>query len=508
MVAGDHHRTDAGSARQLDGLRRLRPGRVDHAQGSEPDQLALELGSVALVAEPRSERAVGEAEGPQGLGREAFNRGRDLPPPLCEQGLLGARAKLVRAAREQHVGRPLGHQDLPAFGLGVDVGRAHELALGREGDLAHAQEPRAELTFLEPRLLGRHLERAFGGIAPHRPGLPFVNEGGVVGEHARAEKAPQLFGVDRIRDDATLHLHFARGVVAVAGELGAARGRHHRPHRHLVAGEGAGLVRADDRGRAQSLDRGQASHHGAAPRHTLGPQGKDDGGDSREAFGHRGHGEGDTEEQHVEHGVGGSGLFGPEKSEADHGRDQEDRLAQEAAHAIHLALQGRHFLARLLQQARDVPQLALHAGGGDHRPPAPAHHGRAGENHVDPIGQAGIVLQWGRILGDRGALAGQRGLGGAKARRLEEARVRGHRLALLEQQDVAGHDLGRGDGERRALAEHEGVERGEGPEGMERALGSPLLEHGENRVRDHHGQYGECLVGPAPFGLEVPHQKR
>jgi len=62
----------------------------------------------------------------------------------------------------------------------------------------------------------------------------------------------------------------------------------HLGHTHLVGGEGASLVRADDRGAAQGLHRGQASDDGVLLGHTAGTQsqaGSDDSGQTWKMLG-------------------------------------------------------------------------------------------------------------------------------------------------------------------------------------------------------------------------------
>lgn len=54
----------------------------------------------------------------------------------------------------------------------------------------------------------------------------------------------------------------------------------HLGHTHLVGGEGASLVGADDRGAAQGLHRGQASDNGVLLGHTAGTKGQAGGDDS------------------------------------------------------------------------------------------------------------------------------------------------------------------------------------------------------------------------------------
>lgn len=61
----------------------------------------------------------------------------------------------------------------------------------------------------------------------------------------------------------------------------------HLADRHLVGGEGPCFVRADDRGTAQGLHRGQAPHDGVLLCHPAGTQGQAGGDDSRKPYGDR-----------------------------------------------------------------------------------------------------------------------------------------------------------------------------------------------------------------------------
>ncbi len=86
---------------------------------------------------------------------------------------------------------------------------------------------------------------------------------------AKAGRAPQ-FGQHRVVggvDQLIGKVHVARGLVADTvyreGQVTGDDGRHH----HLVAGEGAGLVRTNDRYRAQRFDGRQAPNDSVATRH-------------------------------------------------------------------------------------------------------------------------------------------------------------------------------------------------------------------------------------------------
>ena len=85
----------------------------------------------------------------------------------------------------------------------------------------------------------------------------------------------------------------AARLVADPGHLVEAIGRDDGADCHLVSGERTGLVRADDRDRAQRLDRRQAPNDGVAPGHPPHADRERDGEDGRQALGDRRHREAD-----------------------------------------------------------------------------------------------------------------------------------------------------------------------------------------------------------------------
>ena len=333
--------------------------------------------------------------------------------------------------------------------------------------------------------------------------LPLAHEHGVVREHAGSKETVQLLGGDRI-EGAAVSGDGARRIVAVAREVDPPRGHQGGPHHHLVAGQRARLVRADGGGGAQGLDRGQPAHDGPPTRHALHPEGQHDGGDRGEPLRHGGHGQGHPHEEPFEQGGERVRVFGPEQGQGHDGRDHEHGLAEESSHPLQLTLQRRLLLLRAPQEAGDVAQLGAHTGSGDDRAPATRNHGRAREHHVAAVGEAGVGGQGRDVFRDRRALSREGSLGGPQARGFHHPRVRGHGLALLEQQHVARHDFRRVDRLGCALAQDEcpgGSELGEVGEGPLRAA---FLDHGEGGVDDHDRRHREGFVGPAPVALEVP----
>ena len=78
---------------------------------------------------------------------------------------------------------------------------------------------------------------------------------------------------------------------------------HQMRHSHAVAGQGAGLVGADDVHGAEGLDDLQVADQHAQGKHTLGGQGQGDGHLGQQALGHVGHHDADHEYDGLDPGV-------------------------------------------------------------------------------------------------------------------------------------------------------------------------------------------------------------
>ncbi len=297
MVPGDHHDPHPGALRLADGHPRLGPGWVDDADHAQVHQLALErLPRCDLpVVRHRRRRGLHVGEPPiRDRERAEFQVGQpldvggDLRPTGGGQPQDFAGDPLVGASGQQHVGGALGHDVDTALPLDVGLERGHELALRRERHLAHPLEARPA-SLGDAQLGLGHEEGGLGGVALHGPDPSVLAQHGVVGQAPACQHEPDLVGhrgvAGAITQAASVHQHVALRSVAGAGQLDLARPRDHRGHRHLVAGEGAGLVRANDRRRSQGLDRRELLDDGALTGHALDPQRQDDRQDGRQALG-------------------------------------------------------------------------------------------------------------------------------------------------------------------------------------------------------------------------------
>jgi hypothetical protein len=288
VVAGDHLHPDArllAFGHRLDGLL---PGRVDDAaQGHHDEAVLLHVGE-RQPAPARLDLLRCQREQPLPA------RGDLLHPPLPALRIdrpVTFRGALPVAHRQHPLRCPLEVQQAVSV-LVVMVQGDHELVGGLEGDHVVAGIELADLLRIESALERRDDQRALGGISLQHPFAVAVMDLGVVAQ----QDAPQGLGEHRVLVRAhvlPLQREAPVGRVADAAHLEFGIGGDDGLHRHLVAGERAGLVGADGGDRAQGLHRRQAADDGVARGHALHADGERDGHDGGQALGDGGHGEAD-----------------------------------------------------------------------------------------------------------------------------------------------------------------------------------------------------------------------
>jgi hypothetical protein len=171
VIAGDHHRRDAGGAAYGDGVLRLLPRRVDEADQADEGEVRLDPRAIGRRRR-RAQDPPGDGQHPQALGRHAFagvlHRGE-------WQWALAVGRQHGRAPRQNLLGRSLGVRDR-AGARAVHGG--HALALGIERQVEQARR-----VFLHDRLVEAGLERGavqghLGRVAGH---VPVAVARGIVG---------------------------------------------------------------------------------------------------------------------------------------------------------------------------------------------------------------------------------------------------------------------------------------------------------------------------------------
>ncbi len=484
MVAGDHRDLDAGVVALLDGLRDFRARGIHQAHDADERQVALELLALVGLVSVELSHAEGERAVPRG-GELLVGRGEPGAQLLGHGNVLAAQAR-ARAQREHDVGAALHVGDATA----VDsVHGGHALALGVERHLSHARG----LEMSGREIVRSRDERGLGGVA-HELAL-----GGVVcvvagGGDLEKELVVRLMRRCGARLDSPVRRH------------GGCVGPHEqRADGHAIQRERAGLVRTDERGRAECLDRVQATHERVVLRHPAYSQRERHGDDRRQPLGDGGHCERHGDEQPLGHVLSEGVVLEHREKRARLGLRREEDLLDEddrcddqdddrdaLAHDFELGLERRDLVAGAGQQVGDVAHLGVLAGSGHEHAAATDRYRRAGEDHVAPVAERHVLaFDDVAVFADRLALAGERALDHAKSGGLDKPPVGRDAVARLEQHHVAGHEVLGAHVGLNTVADNGGGGSGELLERFERLLGPVLLDEAEHPVEKQDRKDGD-----------------
>ena len=313
----------------------------------------------------------------------------------------------VGATWQHGTRRALGDEHAGLAVAVIDDHGGHHLALRGERNFCLPCEPL--FAFVGELQLARcHQEGRFCRVAQDLPratsGLSQLR----VARHTAATQNHGLFIAQRAGQQRLAGVfQMAFGRIPHTRDVRAAGRREHPLNGHLIARQGAGLVRRDNRCRAQRLDRGQPLHDGLLLGHALHPQRQHHRQDGGQPLGHRRHGQRHAQQQHRDHILGALQVRQQQDRAHHHQRYHHHHQAQLAPRAGHFLLQWRGLGHGGVKQVGDATHLGGHAGGGDHGAPAALCHGRALEDHVQAFAQGGRLGQCRRVLQHRFALAGE-----------------------------------------------------------------------------------------------------
>ncbi|KAI3481410.1 hypothetical protein L1887_56237 [Cichorium endivia] len=479
VVSGDDDDADARLAAALDGGAHLGTRRVEHADEADERHLLLKLhvlgGAAAAVRLDVQRHVLLDGEGERAQAEAAV-----LEHLVAD---LGAEAGVERlrlfadqhrvAALDDALGRALDEQ--AAGGGGALDERRHALAVAAE---LESEQTRVRLAVLVgdgagacvrielgdagvdggvvvAELLDKHLESGLGGLA----------DDGVVGVviemHVRVVADGRHFGegveggagLVEAGDDLAVGVRdVADGGKGAAGDRVVCEGAGGADDgevgdAHLVGGEGAGLVGADDVGGAEGLYGREVAYDGVLLCHLFGAEGEAGGDDGGEALGDGGDGEGDGDLE-VVHGAAHPAVVGgvvevAEVDDPDEDADDGDDLGEEFAKVVELLLERRLFVVVLGDFGVDVADGGACAGECDDGEGGAVGDGGAGEEDVGLVLLDGVGVDDGvERLVDRDGLAGEDGLVYAEGGGVDgdEAAVCGDLVADGEDEDVAGDE--------------------------------------------------------------------
>ena len=355
---------------------------------------------------------------------------------------------------------------------------------------------------VEIGLGGGHHQGPLGGIAQDLPAaVRLLLELGVAAEDTGLQQqipAPRRQAAGGTgRGGQVGGAELAPGVVAVAahrqGRGAAAQFLHHL----AVEGEGAGLVGADHRHRAQGLHRRQAADQGGALHHPLGADRQGHGDHRRQALRHDRHRHRQAHLQQIEQALAQQPAEGHH-----HGHQGEGGAHQHVGQAIEPLLQRGGFPSRRVDHLGDLAQFGLHARGGDHRLAATAHHLGALEQAVQTLQHRGGGFQHqGGLLGHRLRFSGEGRLPQAQLGHLQQAGIGGHPIARLHPDQVAGHQLLARQPLPDAVTAHGHQGLGHVAQGLQCLLGPAFLQVAQQGVEPHDQHDGDRILGE-PLGGE------
>lgn len=169
-------------------------------------------------------------------------------------------------------------------------------------------------------------------------------------------------------------------------------------------------------------------------------------------------------------------MSGTESGDANQQGDAQSDPGHPAAQTIHLPLQGNGLFLRLLHQFRNMPQLGLHAGGGDHA--LRASLGQSGPlvQHTAAVRQRSLRLHRIGLLADRDRFAGQRGFIDPQLISFDQPHIRRYRVAPFQQHDISRHQMRYRHFVLAAFSAHPALARPQFPQSLHRTDGFPFRE--------------------------------
>ena len=257
---------------------------------------------------------------------------------------------------------------------------------------------------------------------------------------------------------------------------------HDAADRHLVLGERARLVGADDGSAAEGLGGRKAPDQGVAAGHVSGRECEDRSHEHRQHFGNRSDDQGHRREEAVDQleadGIAEREVESAEAQDADHEHFRE---------VGDLPLQrSRRFLG-LPNQAGNLAELGVLCGSGDDTMGRAPGQKRAAECHAGLVGRGEMgLIHCLDLLANGNRFPREEGFVGMGVLHVEEAQIRGDLVALVQQDDIPGHDLPCQDDLLATVPPHRTGGHHHPLERFQRSLRLAFLEEAEQCVQDDH----------------------
>ena len=244
--------------------------------------------------------------------------------------------------------------------------------------------------------------------------------------------------------------------------------------------ERSGLVRRDHAGGAQRLYRRKAAHDRAARGHVARPLSERDRHSGRKSFGNRGNRDRNSdEERFVE---GGTTQEHPRSEETHDGDAEHEHRARERGKS---ALQWCCRRLRRGSEPRDFPELGLRARRRDDCPRSADGDPRAGVQHRATFRERGFGTDGVCSLFHRSGFTGQQRLVDRQTLGVDDTRVRGHAVSVVDDDKVARNELRRRHDSLSSVADDVRRELASPTQREQRSLRAGLLNEPQDGVEHH-----------------------
>ena len=376
------------------------------------------------------------------------------------------------------------------------VDSRHALAAALEGKLPHTRHLALEVLEGKARLLSAHEQTCLGGIAQNGVAAVFLlgsDKAGIGAQRTALHQKAELVVIGS-QPLLAIGLDIAYGRVTDSRDLVLALNGPQVIDSHLVLGEGAGLIGADNARRAQSLNGAELLHQGVALAHALNGHGERQRDRGQQALGNKGDDHAQGEDERRRQTVVHKQHVKQEEHDAHAHGEQRDLLGQ----AVKLALQGAFGVLHVLREAGDLAKLSCHADLRDDHAAVALGNRSAGEYEVRRLGSGEIGLEYGvGGLSHRIGFSRERRLIDLQVGSAHNATICRDLIALGQDHDIAGNEvLGKYLG-LLAVANHADVGRKHLLERFGCLVGLVLLPKAKATVDQVDQPYGNAQLGHA-----------
>ena len=334
----------------------------------------------------------------------------------------------------------------------------------------------------QPGLGGGNQQRRLGGISTHLVAAVVHDDLGIIAQQARTQALDEGRMFSGIYPP-SFKTDFTFGMVSGAGDIIRPSTCVDRDDGHLVFGQGAGLIRANDGGAAERFDRRQFADDGAACRHARNARGQHDGDRRGQSLGNRSHGQSHRGHEHFH-----SRFTARHAHDEGEGGKPENDPKQQLAEVRDLAGERCGNFNRLRDQPRDAAGFGVIAGGPNQAFGLARRDERAGICLVLAICQSDVPAKRISDLGHGQGLAGQGGFVAAQVMHIKQSQVCRDAIARLQQDHIAGNEFGGWHAQFVAVPAHERLGGNEAAERIDRLAGAAFLDETDHRIHKDHSE--------------------